>query len=179
MLYSCHRHYGCHRVFVAACHTVAPCHAVALCCTIVTATMAATEYLLQHAVQLLHVVYTYNFTQAWHFLCGATQDCDACHAALQHEPRQLLSVGHARGISYCLPCVALPRLLLSLVFLALLYMYDVILCIHFYFTYFLCLAHTGWLWLRAFHWGDWHGGRFQLLMHTPALYYCVITHCTA
>ena len=27
--------------------------------------------------------------------------------------------------------------------------------------------------------GDWRGGRFQLLIHTtPALYYCVITHCT-
>ena len=45
-------------------------------------------------------------------------------------------------------------------------------------TYFLCLTHTGWLWLWAFLRGEWCGGRFQLLIHTPALYYCVITHCT-
>jgi len=127
---------------------------------------------------LITVQSTYNFTHAWHFLRGAMQDCDACHAALQRGPRQLLGVGYVHGISYYLPRVALPRLLLNLMFLALLYIYDVIYCINVYFTYFLCLAHTGWLWLRVFRWGDWRGGRFQLLMHTSALYYCVITHCT-
>ena len=64
-------------------------------------------------------------------------------------------------------------------FLALLYMYDLIHCIHVLLTYSLCLSHTGWLWLRAFRTGDWHQWRkIQLLIHTPALYYCVITHCT-
>ena len=116
---------------------------------------------------------TYNLTHAWHFLRGATYNCD--DAALQHGPRQLLGVGHVCGSSYCLPHVALPCLL-SLVFLALLYMYDVIHCMH---VLFLCLAHTGWLWLRVFCWGDWRGGIFQLLMHALALYYCVIMHCTA
>ena len=79
--------------------------------------------------QLHTVQSTYNFTHEWHFLCCATHDCDACHAALQCEPCQFLGVGHMRGISYCLPCVAFPRLLLNLVFLAFLYMYDVIHCI--------------------------------------------------
>jgi len=59
-----------------------------------------------------------------------------------------------------------------------LYMYNVIHCIHVHLTYSLCLAHTGWLWLQAFHRGNWRGGRFQLLMHTPVLYYCVFTYCT-
>ena len=86
---------------------------------------------------------TYNFTHMWHFLCGATHDCDTFPAALQCGPHQLLRVGHTCGISYCLPRVAYPCLLLSLVFLALLYMYDVIYCIHVYFTYFLCLAKHG------------------------------------
>ena len=64
-------------------------------------------------------------------------------------------------------------------FLALLYMYDLIHCIHVLLTYSLCLSHTGWLWLRAFCTGDWHQWRkIQLLIHTPALYYCVFTHCT-
>ena len=43
-------HCVCHRIYVAACHTVA------LCCTVAAATVDATEYLLQYAVQSLHVV---------------------------------------------------------------------------------------------------------------------------
>jgi len=46
---------------------------------------------------------TYNSTHAWNFLRGATYDCDACHAALQHGSRQLLGMGHACGITYTLP----------------------------------------------------------------------------
>ena len=56
MLYSCHRHCGCYRVFVAACCTVASCCTIALCCTVAVATEYATEYMLQHTIQLLYVV---------------------------------------------------------------------------------------------------------------------------
>ena len=45
---------------------------------------------------------------------------------------QNCSVGHVPSISYCLPRMALPRLLLIPMFLALLYTYDVIHCIHVY-----------------------------------------------
>ena len=73
---------------------------------------------------ILTVQSTYNCTHAGNFcmvlrtiVMLATQHC---------------SMGHACGISYCLQCVALPCLLLSLMFVALLYMYDVTHCIHVY-----------------------------------------------
>jgi len=66
------------------------------------------------AVKKEHVQYTvqstYNFTHVWHFFAWATRDCDTCHAGLQRGPCKLLGVGHARGISYCLPHVAIPLL---------------------------------------------------------------------
>jgi len=99
-------------------------------------------------------------------------DCDACHAALQRGPRMW---------HFLLPTtLALPWLLLIShpMFLALLYTYDVIHCTTCLFYLLLCLAHTGCIWLQAFRRANWRGGRFQLLIHTPALYYCVITHCT-
>ena len=40
-------------------------------------------------------------------------------------------------------------------FLALLYMYDLMHCIHVHLTYSFCHSHTGWLWLRTFRTGDW------------------------
>jgi len=38
---------------------------------------------------------TYNFIHAWHFWRYAMHDCDACHAALQRGPCQLLCMGQA------------------------------------------------------------------------------------
>ena len=64
------------------------------------------------------------------------------HSIFLHGPHMIVmlatqhcSVRHARGISYCLPHVALPRLLLSPIFLALLYIYNVMHCIHVHLTY--------------------------------------------
>ena len=69
--------------------------------------------------------------------------CDCCHTALQHGPHQIYGLGHVHGFSYCLPRVALPQLLLSPMVLALLYMYNVIHCVHVYFTnFFVSYPHS-------------------------------------
>ena len=63
----------------------------------------ASELLSPHSHRSYYSGYTvqstYNFTHAWHFLRGATRDCDACHAALQRGPHQIYGMGHSCGFS--------------------------------------------------------------------------------